>query len=125
MPLLTMPFQCVNIRFCISRFRDTFAHHVTDGHLVVDIEALCNDVLAVEFVANDTGANGVAVKADEQVEKRGAVADFDVSRAVEIDGSEWLFGKVEGVEIALFVGQVREWLEVGEHDFFFFREWVL
>lgn len=91
----------------------------------MNIEAFCDDVLAVEFVADDAGANGVAVKADEQVEKCGAVADFDVSRAIEIDGGERFFGKVERVVIALFVGQVREWLEVGERDFFFFREWVL
>ena len=91
----------------------------------MDIEAFRDDVLAVEFVANNAGANGVAVKADKQVEKCGAVANLDVSRAIKIDGSERFFGKVEGVEIALFVGQVREWLEVGERDFFFFREWVL
>lgn len=86
----------------------------------MDIETLRDDVLAVEFVANDAGANGVAVKADEQVEKCGAVADFDVSRAVEIDGGERFFGKVEGVEIALFVSQIRERLEIGQCDFFFF-----
>ena len=91
----------------------------------MDIEAFCDDVLAVEFVADDAGANGVAVKADEQVEKCGAVADFDVSRTVEIDGGERFFGKVERIKIALFVGQVREWLKVGERDRFFFRKRVL
>ena len=78
----------------------------------MDIEALCDDVLAVEFVANDAGTNRVTVKANEQVEKCSAVTDFDVSRAVEIDGSERFFGKVERVEIALFVSQVREWFKV-------------
>ena len=91
----------------------------------MDIEALCNDVLAVEFVANDTRANRVAVKANEQVEKCSAVTDFDVSRTVEIDGSERFFGKVERVEIALFVSQIREWLEIRKRDFFFFRERIL
>ena len=91
----------------------------------MDIEAFRDDVLAVEFVANNAGANGVAVKADKQVEKCGAVTDFDVSRAIKIDGSERLFGKVEGVEIALFVSQVREWFEIGESDFFFFCKRVL
>ena len=36
--------QRVNVRFGVAREVDAFAHHVTDGHLVVDIEALCNDV---------------------------------------------------------------------------------
>ena len=120
-----MPLQRGNIRFCIARLGDAFAHNVTDCHFVVDIETLRDDVLAVEFVANDAGANRVTVKADEQVEKCGAVADFDVSRAVEIDGGEWFFGKVEGVEIALFVSQVRERLEVFEGDFVFFCKRVL
>ena len=61
----------------------------------MDIETFCDNVLAVEFVADDTGANRVAVKANEQVEKRGAVADLDVSRTVEIDSGERFFGKVE------------------------------
>ena len=100
--------QCGNVCFGVARRRYAFSHHVADGHFVVNIEALRDNVLAVELVANDAGANGVAVKADEQVEKCSAVADFDVSRAVEIDGGERFFGKVERVEIALFVGQVRE-----------------
>lgn len=123
-PLPTMLLECRNVRFCIPRFRDAFAHNVTDGHFIVDIEALCDDVLAVEFVADDARANGVAIQTDKQVEKCSAVADFDVSRAVEIDGCEWFFGKVERVEIALFVSQVREWLEVCQRDFFFFRKWI-
>ena len=108
-----MPLQRGNIRFCISRFRDTFAHNVADGHFVVDIEALRDNVLAVEFVADNAGADGVSVQTDEQVKECGAIAHFDVSRAVEIDSGERFFGKVEGVEIALFVSQVRERFEVG------------
>ena len=91
----------------------------------MDIEALGDDVFAVEFVANDTGANGVAVKADEQVEKCGAVADFDVSRAIEVDGGEGFFGKVKRVKVTLFVSEVRIGLKVFEGDFVFFRERVL
>ena len=91
----------------------------------MDIKALCNDVLAVEFVADDAGANGVAVKADEQVKECGAVADFDVSRAIEVDGGEWFFCKVERVEVTLFVSEVRIGLKVFEGDFAFFRERVL
>ena len=91
----------------------------------MNIKALCNDVLAVEFVADDAGANGVAVKADEQVEKCSAIADFDVSRAVKINGGERFFGKVERVEIALFVSQVRKRFEIGQCDFFFFRKRIL
>ena len=90
----------------------------------MDIEALRDDVLAIEFVADDAGANGVAVEADKQVEKRGSVANLDIARAVEIDGGEGFFGKVERVEIALFVSEVREGFKVFEGDFFFFGKWI-
>ena len=83
---------------------------------------LGDDVLAVEFVADDAGADGVSVQADEQVKEGSAVADFDVSRAIEVDGGEGFFGKVERVEIALFVSEVREGFEVIEGDSVFFRE---
>ena len=86
---------------------------------------LGDDVLAVEFVADDAGADGVSVQADEQVKECGAVADFDVSRAIEVDGGEGFFGKVERVEIALFVSEVREGFKVFEGDFFFFGKRVL
>ena len=120
-----MPFQRGDISIGVTRFGDAFAHYVTDGHLVVNVEAFCDDVLAVELMADDAGANGVAVKTDKQVKKCRAVADFDVSQAIEIDGGEGFFGKVERVEIALFVSQVREWLEIGESDFFFFGKRIL
>ena len=86
---------------------------------------LGDDVLAVEFVADDAGADGVSVQADEQVKECGAVADFDVSRAIEVDGGEGFFGKVERVEIALFVSEIREGFKVFEGDFFFFGKRVL
>ena len=107
-----MAFERRNVRFCITRFRDTFTHNVADSHFVVDIETFRDDVLAVELVANDAGANRVAVKADEQVEKRSAVADLDVSRTIEVDSGEGFFGEVERIEIALFVCQVRERFEI-------------
>ncbi len=84
-----------------------------------------DDVLAVEFVADDAGADGVSVQADEQVKECGAVADFDVSRAIEIDGSEGFFGKIERVKVTLFVSEVRIGLKVFEGDFVFFRKRVL
>ena len=102
-----MSQECGNVGFGVARRRYAFSHHVTDGHFVMNVEMPCDDVPAVEFVANDAGADGVTVQADEQVEKRGAVADLDVARAIEIDGGQGFFGKVEGVEVALFVGQVR------------------
>ncbi len=120
-----MPFERRYISIGITRLRNTFSHNVTDRHFIVDIEALGNDVLAVELMANDAGANGVAVEADKQIEKRGAVADLDVSRAVKIDSGEGFFGKVERVEIALFVSEVREGFKVFEGDFFFFGKWIL
>ena len=83
---------------------------------------LGDDVLAVEFVADDAGADGVSVQADEQVKECGAVADFDVSRAIEVDGGEGFFGKVERVKVTLFVSEVRKGFEVIEGDFVFFRE---
>ena len=86
---------------------------------------LGDDVLAVEFVANDAGTDGVSVQSDEQVKECSAVADFDVSRAIEVDGGEGFFGKVERVEIALFVSEVREGFEVIEGDSVFFRERIL
>ncbi len=90
-----MPFERRDISIGITRLRNTFPHNVTDRHLVVNVEALGNDVLAIELMANDTGANGVAIKADEQVEKCSTVTDFDVSRAIEIDGGKGFFGKVK------------------------------
>ena len=84
-----------------------------------------DDVLAVEFVADDAGADGVSVQADEQVKECGAVADFDVSRAIEVDGGERFFSKVERVKVTLFVSEVRIGLKVFEGDFVFFRKRVL
>ena len=84
-----------------------------------------DDVLAVEFVADDAGADGVSVQADEQVKECGAVTDFDVSRAIEVDGGEGFFGKVERVKVTLFVSEVRIGLKVFKGDFVFFRERVL
>lgn len=90
-----MPFERRDISIGITRLRNTFSHNVTDRHFIVDIEALGNDVLAIELMANDTGANGVAIKADEQVEKCSAVTDFDISRTIEIDSGKRFFGKVK------------------------------
>ena len=59
-------------------------------------------------MADDAGADGVAVEANQQVEKCGAVTDFYISRAVEVDGGERFFGEVERIEVTLFVCQVRE-----------------
>ena len=59
-------------------------------------------------MADDAGADGIAVEANQQVEKRGAVADLDVSRTVEVNGGERFFGEVERIEVTLFVCQVRE-----------------
>ena len=42
-----MPLQRIDVRFGIARLGDAFAHYVTDGHLVVNVEAFCDDVLAV------------------------------------------------------------------------------
>ena len=120
-----MPFQRVNVRFGVAREVNAFAGDVADGHFIVNIELFGDDVLAVEFMADNAGANRVSVQADEQVKECGAVADFDVSRAIEVDGSEGFFGKVERVEITLFVSEVREGFEVFESDFVFFRERVL
>lgn len=62
-----MPLQRIDVRLCVARLGDAFAHYVTDGHLVVNVEAFCDDVLAVELMADDAGANGVAVKAEEEI----------------------------------------------------------
>ena len=71
-------------------------------------ELFGDDVLAVEFMADDAGADSITVKTDKQIKERGAVADFDVSRAIEIDGGKGFFGKVERVKVALFVSEIRE-----------------
>ena len=75
-------------------------------------------------MADDTGTNRVSVQADEQIKECSAVADFDVSRAIEIDGGEGFFGKVERVKVTLFVSQIRIGLKVIEDDFVFFCERV-
>lgn len=90
-----MPFERRDISIGITRLGDAFAHNVTDRHFIVNVEALGNDVLAIELMANDTGANGVAIKTDEQVEKCSAVTDFDISRTIEIDSGKRFFGKVK------------------------------
>ena len=120
-----MFLQCINIRFGVAREVNAFAGNVANGHFVVNIELLGDDILAVEFVADDAGADGVSVQADEQVKECGAVADFDVSRAIEVDGGEGFFGKVERVKVTLFVSEVRIGLKVFEGDFVFFRKRVL
>lgn len=117
-----MSQKCGNVGFGVARRRYAFSHHVTDGHFVANVEVPRDNVSTVELVADDAGANGVAIQTDEQVEKRRAVANLDIARAIEIDGGQGFFGKVEGVEVALFVGQVRIWFQVFQRDFFFFRK---
>ena len=124
-PLPAMPFQRVDVCFGVAREVHAFAGDVADGHFVVNGELLGDDVFAVEFVANNAGADSVSVQADEQVKECGAVADFDVSRAIEVDGGERFLGKVERVKVTLFVSEVRIGLKVFEGDFVFFRERVL
>ena len=85
----------------------------------MNVEMPCDNVSTVELVANDARTDGVAVETDEQVEKCSAVANLDIARTIEIDGGERLFGEVEGVEIALFVGQVRVRFQVLQRDFLF------
>lgn len=102
-----MSQECGDVSFGVARWRYAFSHHVTDGHFVVNIELSCDNVAAVELVADDARANGVTVKTDKQVEKGGAVANLDIARTIEINSGQGFFGKVERVEIALFVGQVR------------------
>ena len=99
-----MSQECRDVGFGIARWRYAFSHHVTDGHFVANVEVPRDNVSTVELVADDAGANGVAIQTDEQVEKRRAVANLDIARTVEIDGRKWFFGEVERVEVALFVG---------------------
>ena len=60
-----MPHQGGDICFGVARWRYAFSHYVADGHLVVDVEVLRDDVAAVELVANHAGTNGIAVKTDK------------------------------------------------------------
>lgn len=102
-----MSQECGNVGFGVARRRYAFSHHVTDGHFVANVEVPRDNVSTVELVADNARANSVAVKTDKQVEKRRAVANLDIAWTIEVNGSERLFGKVERIEIALFVGQVR------------------
>ena len=54
-----------------------FGQDVADFHVVIDSERAGDDVRAVEFFADDTAADGIAVEANHHVEEGGAVADDD------------------------------------------------
>ena len=49
-----------NVRLCITGKGNAFSRYVADSHFVVNIEVPRDNVPAVELVANDAGANGVA-----------------------------------------------------------------
>ena len=105
-----------NVGLAVSRKRNAFAGDDADGHFVGDGEGAGDNVAAVEAVADNARTNCVAVETDNQVEERGAVADFYVARTVEINGGERFFGKVERVEVALLVSQVGIGFQVVEGD---------
>ena len=84
--LFAVSQECGNVGFGVARRRYAFSHHVTDGHFVMNVEMPCDDVPAVELVADDARANGVAIQTYEQVEKRRAVANLDIAWTVEING---------------------------------------
>ena len=122
--LFAVSHKCGDVSFGVTRRRYAFSHHIADGHFIVNIEVFRDNVSTVELVANDSRTDGVAVETDEQVEKCRAVSNLDIAWTIEIDGGERLFGEVERVEVALFVSQVRVWLQVLQCDFFFSRKWV-
>ena len=105
--LFAVSHKCGDVSFGVARRRYAFSHHVADGHFVVNIEVPRDNVSTVELVASDSRANGVAIQADEQVEKCRTISNLDIAWAIEVDGGQGFFGEVERIEIALFVGQVR------------------
>ena len=51
---------------------------VTDLHVIINFQLFCDDVRTVKFLVNDAAADGVSVKTDKHVEKRGAVKDDEL-----------------------------------------------
>ena len=66
--LPAVPLERGDVFPCVSRLRNSLASDYPDGHLVEYGEGLCDDVSAVELVADDARTDGVSVEADEQVE---------------------------------------------------------
>ena len=57
----------------------SFRKYVSYLHVIIDLQWLCNYVRAVEFLVDDTAADSVSVKTDEEIKKR----DVPVSGTVE------------------------------------------
>ena len=91
-----------------------FGGDIAQGHFFGALKGQGEDVRAVQVFAEDAGADGVAVKADEEIEKGGPVGDDDVFGAVFLD--QGLLRKIKGVVDALLVGKAGIGKEVFQGD---------
>ena len=94
--------------------RRPFRDNVADAHLVIHLEGAGYDIFPVQILIDDAAADRVAIEADQKVEQRRAVTDHDVLRAVP--GAQDLLGVVEGIVLALLVGEAGIRLEILKPD---------
>ena len=62
---------------------DRERENVTDLHVVVDFEFLCDDVGAVELLINDAAADRITVQTDKHVKESCTVKDDQFLVAVD------------------------------------------
>ena len=73
-----MPAQRVDIGLGEPVGHSALVKQIADLHTVIHIQRHGGDIRAVQFIVDHTGANGVAIQTDEQVEQRSPVADHDL-----------------------------------------------
>lgn len=81
-----------------------FMCNIADMDGIFFIQGNGNDGFTIEAFIDDAAADGIAIKANQQIKERGPVSDADILFAY--DCTEDLFRKIKGVMIALNVGKV-------------------
>lgn len=102
---LAAALKCVDVKLTKGREALLVVCNVANFHVVINSQRNCNNVWAVEFLVNKTGADGIAVQTNNQVEDGGAVSDHDV--LIAIKRCQKFLGEIERVVLTLLVRKAR------------------
>ena len=121
---LTYLSQCFILIFCdllqifLSQLTDRSAlsGKITDGHDLIRIQFHSTVIRAVQFLADNSGAQGVAIKTYHQVQKSGTVIGLD--KTFVFIGAKDLFCKIKGIVSSLFKRQAGILPKIFQRDQF-------
>lgn len=92
-----------DVDLCQRTQRQLAALDEADGHGLVAVQRHSSVVVAIEFGADDAGAEGVGVQAAHEIEHGGAIVCLD--QALVMIGAEHFLSEVKRVVFALREGK--------------------